>query len=245
MPLKNAPNQGLNYGWVRGEDFWGGPVNDDLVLLDTLLHGVILSMTFSSPPADSVEGDRYIIAANPTGEWAGHDGQLTVLVEGAWLFYEPKYGWRFRLVSTNQFVWFNGTNWEDETTGEDPVNPGPDPTVKPTAYDVSITVSDAMYQDEALVHLPVLDPMILPANMTDSVLDMLQAAPAYIQLRVQRNGSNVGTITVNEGSYGATFATSGGNAVAFAKGDRFTLRGPATAVDTFKNFGLVIRFRFV
>ena len=245
MSLKNAPNQGLNYGWVRGEDFWGGPVNDDLVLLDTLLHGVILSMTFSSPPADSEEGDRYIIAANPTGEWAGHDGHLTVLVEGAWLFFEPRTGWRFRLLSTNQFVWYNEDHWEDEFTGEDPVNPGPDPTVKPTAYDVAITVTDSMYDNEALVHLPILDPMILPANMTDSVLDMLQAAPAYIQMRVQRNGVNVGTITVDAGSYGATFATSGGNAVTFAKGDRFTLRGPATAVDTFKNFGLVIRFRFV
>lgn len=245
MPMKNGPNQGLNYGWIRGEDFWGGPVNDDLVLLDTLLHGVMISMTFSAPPADSVEGDRYIVAANPSGAWAQHGGDLAVLVEGAWIFFTPRYGWRFRLRSTEQFVWFNGTNWEDETTGEDPVDPGPDPTVKPTAYDVAITVTDSMYDNEALVHLPILDPMVLPADMAGSVLDMLVASPAYIQLRVQRNGTNVGTITVQPGAYGATFATSNGNAVTFAKGDRFTLRGPAIAVDAFKDFGLVIRFRFV
>lgn len=245
MAMKVAPNQGLNYGWVRGEDFWGGPVNDDLVLLDTLLHGVIFSMTFSSPPADVEEGDRYIVADNPSGEWAQHGGDLAVRVEGAWIFFRPRLGWRFRLLSTNQFVWYNEDHWEDETTGEDPVNPGPDPTVKPTAYDVSVTVTDAMYENEALVHLPIIDPMVLPANMVDSVLDMLEASPAYIQLRVQRNGTNVGTITVQPGAYSATFATTAGNAVSFAKGDRFTLRGPATAVDTFKNFGLVIRFRFV
>jgi hypothetical protein len=245
MSMKNAPNQGLNYGWVRGEDFWGGPVNDDLVLLDTLLHGVILSMTFSTPPADAVEGDRYIVAANPSAAWVGHDGELAVLVEGAWIFYAPRFGWRFRLVSTNQFVWFNGTNWEDESTGEDPVNPGPDPTVKPTAYDVAITVTDSMYDNEALVHLPILDPMLLPANMAESVLDMIDVSAAFVQLRVQRNGNNVGTITVQEGGYSATFATTGGNAVSFSKGDRFTLRGPVTAVNLFKNFGLVIRFKFV
>lgn len=245
MPLKRAPNQGVNYGWIRGEDFWGGPVNDDLLLLDTLLHGVIISMSFSSPPADAEDGDRYIVAANPSGAWAGQDGKLTVRVEGAWIFYEPRYAWRFRLMSTNQFVWYNLDHWEDEATGEDPVNPGPDPTVKPTAYDVAITVSDAMYQDEPVVHLPILDPMILPANMNGSVLDMIAASQAFVQLRVQRNGSNVGTITVAEGAYSASFTTIGGNAVSFARGDRLTLRGPSAVVDTFKNFGLVIRFRFV
>lgn len=24
MPKKLAPNMGLPYGWLRGEDFWGG-----------------------------------------------------------------------------------------------------------------------------------------------------------------------------------------------------------------------------
>ncbi|QJI52248.1 tail fiber protein [Cronobacter phage JC01] len=245
MPLKNAPSQGLNYGWVRGEDYWGGPVNDDLIFLDTLLHPVVRSMSFSSPPADAVPGDRFIVAANPTGPWVNHAGDLAALVEGTWVFYKPKTGWRLRLLSTNQFVWYNGDNWQDEVTGDDPVNPGPDPTVKPTAYDIAVTVSDAMYPDEALVHMPLLDAMMLPANMADSSLDMLQSSQVYAQMRVQRNGTNVGTITVEAGSYNATFATAGGNAVPFAKGDRLTIRGPAVAVDAFKNFGFVIRLKFV
>lgn len=245
MPLKKAPNQGVNYGWVRGEDFWGGPVNDDLILLDTLLHPWVTSMTFSTPPAEAESGARYIVADNPSGAWQGHSGELAVLVEGAWLFFPPRHAWRFRLEATNQWVWYNEDHWEDESTGQDPVNPGPDPTVKPTAYDVAITVTDSLYDNEALVHMPILDALMLPANMADSALDMLQSAEAYVQLRVQRNGTNVGTITVQQGSYSATFATVSGNAVPFSKGDRFTLRGPAVAVDAFKGFGLVIRFKFV
>lgn len=245
MAKKIAPNQGLSYGWVRGEDFWGGPVNDDIVQLDTLLHPVVISMTFSTPPSDSVEGDTYIVATPGAGVWAGHDGDLAVLVEGAWVFYPPQDGWRVRLKSMNSFIWYNVDHWEDESTGEDPVNPGPDPDLKPTAYDISATVTDALYADEAIVHLPILDAMMLPANMAESALDMLSASAAYVQLRVQRNGANVGTITIAQGAYNAVFATTGGNAVPFAKGDRITIRGPAAAVDTFKNFGFVVRLKFV
>lgn len=245
MPMKIAPNQGVNYGWIRGEDFWGNPVNDDFILLDTLLHPVMLSMSFTAPPTGSLEGARYIIAKNATGAWAGKDGMLAVLVEGAWVFFKPRTGWRFRLLSTNQFVWYNADHWEDEATGTDPENPGPDPDLKPTAYDVAVTVSDSMYPDEALVHLPMIDALILPGNMAGSALDMLQSSEAYAQMRVQRNGANVGTITVAEGSFSATFATAGNNAVSFAKGDRLTIRAPQTAIDTFKNFGFVIRFRYL
>lgn len=245
MAKKVGPNQGLNYGWVRGEDFWGGPVNDDFVMLDTLLHPYVTSMTFTAPPAEVEEGDRYIIGQNATGQWSGHDGDLTAFVEGAWLFFKPRKGWRFRLESTNQFVWYNGTNWQDEYTGEDPVDPGPDPSIKPTAYDIAVTVSDSLYADEAIVHLPILDALMLPANMAGSSLDMIAASTVYAQMRVQRNGQNVGTITVDIGSYSATFATAGGNAVPFGKGDKLTIRGPSTAVTALKDFGFVIRLNFV
>lgn len=243
MPKKIAPSQGLSYGWVRGEDFWGGPVNDNFIFLDTTLHPIVESMSFSAPPATAKEGQAYLIAENATGVWAGHEKQLAVLVEGVWIFYAPKDGWRIRLRSLNGFYWYNEDHWESETTGEDPDDPGGDPTAKPVGWDIGVTVSDAMYADEPLVHLPILDPSLLPANMAESALDMMAAAEAYVQLRVQRNGSNVGTITVQTGQYNATFATSGGQAVTFAKGDRLTIRGPAVAVDSFKNFGFVIRMK--
>lgn len=245
MVKKTAPTQGLSYGWERGEDFWGGPVNEDLLFIDSMIQPLVQSMSFSTPPADATPGYAYIIAANPGGVWAGQAGKLTVLIEGSWAFYTPKEGWRVRVKSLNDFIWYDGTNWISETTGENPDDPGGDPVVKPTAYDIAVTVSDALYADEALVHLPIIDSLMLPANMVGSLFDMITASTVYAQMRVQRNGQNVGAITVAIGSTGATFSTTGGAAVRFATGDRLTIRGPAQVVAAFKNFGFVLRLNFV
>jgi hypothetical protein len=245
MAIKTAPSQGLSYGWVRGEDFWGGPVNDDLLYIDSMICPLVQSMSFSSPPATLTDGDKYLIASPATGDWAGQEKKLAVRIEGAWVFYTPQEGWRVRLKSASAFIWYNGESWENEQTGEDPDNPGTDPTVKPTYYDISVTATDELYADEAVVHMPLLDALMLPANMNGSALDMLSAAQAYSQLRVQRNGQSVGTITVNPGGYNATFATTGGNAVLFAKGDRLTIRAPSDVVQSFKNFGFTIRLNYV
>lgn len=245
MAMKTAPSQGLSYGWVRGEDFWGGPVNEDLLYIDSMICPLVLSISFSSPPATLQDGDKYIIASPASGDWAGQEGKLAVRIEGAWVFYVPVEGWRVRLKSANAFIFFNGTNWENEQTGEDPENPGEDPTVKPTYYDISATVTDELYKDETIVHMPLLDALMLPANMSGAILDMQAAATAYCQLRVQRNNQNVGTITVDVGNYNATFATTGGNAVLFAKGDRLSIRAPSDVVQSFKNFGFTIRLNYV
>lgn len=245
MSMKTAPSQGLSYGWIRGEDFWGGPVNDDLVYIDSVTFPTVESMSFSYPPAELVDGDKYIVAAPGSGDWLGQDGKMAVRVEGAWVFYTPVEGWRVRLKSANAFIWYNGDNWENEQTGEDPANPGENPTVKPTYYDISVTVTDTLYANEPVVHMPLLDALMLPANMSGAMLDMITASGGYAQLRVMRNDVNVGTITVPAGGYGATFATVGGQAVMFAKGDRLTIRAPESVVQSFKNFGFTIRLNYL
>lgn len=242
MPKKIAPSQGLPYGWIRGEDYWGGPMSESQIFLDSMTWPVIRSLTYSAPPSDAVDGSKYVVAANPTGLWAGHEGALAVLVEGTWVFYPPKLGWRAYAESYNRFIWYNGTTWVAEDSGDDPVNPDPDPTVKPKWYDLAVTVSDSLLADEPFVHVPILDPAYLPANLAGSQLDMANGASGYYaQFRIQRNGSNVGVMTIEQGAYGATFSTAGGNPVSFAKGDRLTVRGPQTAVNGLKNFGFVIR----
>lgn len=246
MPKKTAPNQGLPYGWIRGEDYWGGPMSDSQIFLDTTLFLTLESLTFSAPPPNAVDGATYVVAANPTGAWAGHEGDVAVYVEKVWTFYTPRYGWRARVRSYEKFLWFNGTTWIDEATGEDPVNPEPDPSVKPKWYDIGVTVSDSMYANEPVVHLPILDPMYLPANMVGSQFDMADgASPAYYQFRVQRNGQNVATMTVEIGNFNASFSTTGGNPVSFAAGDRLTVRAQQEAVAGMKNFGFVIRMGLV
>ena len=77
MSAKTAPgNLGLSYGWIRGEDFWGGPMNENLLKLDAVVNLIIKSMGFTAPPDGAVDGDCYIVGANATGAWAGKGGYL-------------------------------------------------------------------------------------------------------------------------------------------------------------------------
>lgn len=248
MPKKIAPNQELPYGWIRGEDYWGGPMSDSQIFLDTMLYPVVQSLTFSAPPPNVLNGQQFVVAANPTGAWANHAGEYAVYVENTWRFYKPKPYWRAFATSYGKFIYYDpiSSTWLFEGSGDDPVNPDPDPSVKPKFYDVAVTVSDSMYANEPIVHLPILDPMYIPGNMIGSDLDMADgASPAYVQLRVQRNGNNVGTMTVEQGNFNATFSTTGGNAVSLAKGDRLTVRAPQEVVAGFKNFGFVLRLAIV
>lgn len=241
MPKKIAPNIGLSYGWNRGEDFWGGPMNETLTTLDTIVFLRLQSITFSAPPAEAKNGDTYFIYKNPTGPWAGHESQVAVLIEGAWQFIPPKRGWRALLDPTSEFLWWDGETWRIESTGVDPIDPNPDLEVVPMAYDIAATISEQMYGGEVLVHLPIIDNMYFPANMAQSRLDSRVAFPARAVFSVQRNNQVIGTFTVDRGQYSATFVTVGSAAVRFFKGDRLTIVAPLDTIEGAKDFGFILR----
>lgn len=59
--------------------------NEAITILAALLYGVI-DMTTTAPPGSPSEGDSYIIAAAPTGAWAGRAYSFTVFTSGGWRF---------------------------------------------------------------------------------------------------------------------------------------------------------------
>lgn len=243
MPAIKLPNTELRYGWERGEDYWGGPMNDNLVLLDGVLHMVIQSISFSAPPSVVQDGEVYIVAPGATGAWLGQSGMAALRVEGAWRFYQPVYGWRARVVSLDGFYWFDGETWRDEITGVDPSDPGDG--ASPVHFDVSVTVPDDLAANDLVLHMPLLTKAILPPNMAGSAFDLITPIQEPAALRVLRNSNQVGLIYVTPGSFSATFSTSSGSGVTFAMGDRLSIRGPATPVPGFKAFGFTIRLNVV
>lgn len=243
MPANLLPNLGLLNGWERGEDFWGGPMNDNLAALDAVVQLTIKSLSLNAPPPEAAEGFVYGVGSNPVGLWAGQNGKVALLLNGAWRFYDPKPGWRARVESLGRFMWYNGTAWVDETTGFDPEDPNP--PENPTFFDLSVTVIDAPVADQVIVHMPLISSVMLPGNMAGSILDMITPIQSAAGLRVFRNGSQVGAIDVPSGAYNANMATPGGNGVTFSVGDRLTIRGPALEVPQFKNFGFTLRFLVV
>jgi Protein of unknown function (DUF2793) len=46
--------------------------NDAVRMLDALAHLVVQDRDLATPPGSPADGQRWIVAASPTGAWAGH-----------------------------------------------------------------------------------------------------------------------------------------------------------------------------
>ena len=54
---------------------------------------MVLDKDLASPPGSPSDGNRYIVAASPTGAWAGQAGKVAAWQDGAWAFHAPRTGW--------------------------------------------------------------------------------------------------------------------------------------------------------
>lgn len=86
--------------------------NEALLRLDALLHPVVKSRTVNDPPA-AAEGDLYLVASSPTGDWAGRSGQLAEWRNGAWEFYLPYEGLTVYVAPENLALRYLSGAWQD------------------------------------------------------------------------------------------------------------------------------------
>lgn len=77
-------------------------VNEALARLDLLAQPSVVEER-ADPPTNAIAGDCYLIAANATGDWMGHDGALTGWDGTQWTFVAPKQGMLIR--DTSQSTW--------------------------------------------------------------------------------------------------------------------------------------------
>lgn len=66
--------------------------NDAIRMLDALIQLSVLESQ-TAPPIGPNNGDRYIVAANASGIWAGHETDIAVYQDGAWCFFPAQPGW--------------------------------------------------------------------------------------------------------------------------------------------------------
>src|SRR5688572_27715554 len=88
-------------------------VNEALVLLDALVQLSVLSRTLSAPPGSPAQGDRYLVAAGASGDWAGHAGDVAFFQDGVWRFASPRAGWRLWSLADQALYAFDGTAWRN------------------------------------------------------------------------------------------------------------------------------------
>lgn len=85
--------------------------NEALMQLDLLVQLTVADRNLTAPPASTVEGQRHIVAAAPTGDWAGKAGQIALWLDGVWQFVAPLTGWRAWIGDEGQEVVFDGAGW--------------------------------------------------------------------------------------------------------------------------------------
>lgn len=122
MPATEGTNTGLVFGWEEGEDDWGIPMNENLIMLDAIIQGAVKSKSLATPPVSPTVGDRYIIPVGATGVWAPNVGKVALYSDyggNQWVYFTPKSGWRFWVESELLFVRYDsGTStWVPETAG--------------------------------------------------------------------------------------------------------------------------------
>lgn len=85
-------------------------MNEALHRIDAVLNNAALDKDLSTPPASPTEGDTYIVAASPTGAWAGKASQLAYYQQ-IWRFIVPQAGIKIWVADEAAFYVFNGTAW--------------------------------------------------------------------------------------------------------------------------------------
>ncbi len=85
--------------------------NEALIALDVLTQLAVIDRHLPTPPISPGTGDRYIVAAAPTGDWTGHANDIAHFDGAAWLFHAPQPGWCAFLLDELGLVAFDGTDW--------------------------------------------------------------------------------------------------------------------------------------
>lgn len=85
--------------------------NEALRILDAVIQVAVQDVTRTAPPASPVEGQRHIVAASPTGAWAGRAKTIATWQDGAWAFLVPKTGWCVWSIADSGLRVFDGVIW--------------------------------------------------------------------------------------------------------------------------------------
>lgn len=114
--MDDTPNPGLPY-IMAAQSQKHVTHNEAIRALDAVVQFAVLDRDLAAPPVSPAEGDRYIVAANPTGDWDGQAGNVAAFQDGAWAFLAPNEGWIAWIADEDGAVVWSNSSWTALTTG--------------------------------------------------------------------------------------------------------------------------------
>ncbi|QIB35103.1 DUF2793 domain-containing protein [Ancylobacter pratisalsi] len=90
--------------------------NEALMLLDAATQPAVIDRGRTTPPGAPMAGDRHLVAAGASGEWAGHDGEIA-LYDAGWRYLLPRAGWRVYVAAERITLVHTGVDWSDLIAG--------------------------------------------------------------------------------------------------------------------------------
>lgn len=233
MPRKSSPRLDVGYGWLRGEDWWGDPMSDNLVMFDALFFPYVETMTMSAPPVDTVPGQQFIVGPEAAGLWLGYENAVATRYADRWMFVRAFRGLRVFINDLNDFYWFDGVAWaaeRDRSSGVDPNG---------HAYDLLCSVGYPPEPMEVLLLVPIPETMTLPQHAVGSLATALAPPPDGTQVLLQRNGVQIGQVLFPSNDYKGTITVPAD--ITFARGDRLTVMMTNNVPADFGNFSILLR----
>jgi hypothetical protein len=117
MSVTYGPNLALLINALTG-DSYPGDFRKFLRAIDALLEGAVIDRTHTAPPGSPANGDRYLVAASPTGAFAGQANSIAVWTtdnpitpSGLWEFYVPKPGWLVWSIADASLYAYSAGAW--------------------------------------------------------------------------------------------------------------------------------------
>jgi hypothetical protein len=87
--------------------------NEALALLDIAVQPVVEAAATDLPPAEPAPGQCWIIGNAPSGEWAGHAGDIAGWTHSGWRFLAPRVGWTAWVIASGTVARFDGVAWSE------------------------------------------------------------------------------------------------------------------------------------
>lgn len=81
-------------------------VNEAIRILECVASRTAIDKDQTAPPGSPSDGDVYIIATNPTGDWANRDHQVALYAGTDWLFITPRAGWLWYVADEDLYYKF-------------------------------------------------------------------------------------------------------------------------------------------